>query len=290
MQQKTPSRVQLITDGTAILPPLLLRKLNIISLPIEARIGRRSYFYDQRTPGHIDLLREAAQTREPIEIIAPSADDFRAVFHRVLYRTNRMLVILSSRHLSPTVENAHLAALDFMGRCDIMILDSQTISVGLGLMVEYAGQLLQQGDLPLAEVVRRVRGMIPHTYVVLISHTLDYLYRSKKLSAMQAILGSMLNIHPFLEIEEGKILPLEKSRTPEKAVDKLLEFAGEFMQIEKLSILQNSDEPTREVLSLKSRLQSLFPALDFPIITYDPIIASHIGPEGLGLVIYEGLK
>ncbi len=290
MLQRKPTRVQLITDGTAIISPLRLRELNIISLPIEARIGNRSYFYDQRTPGHIDLLRDAAKSREPVEIIAPSADDFRAVFHRVLYRTNKMLVILSSRHLSPAVENAHLAALDFMGRCDIMILDSQTISVGLGLMVEYAGQLLQSDDLPLSEVVRRVRGMIPHTYVVMITHTLDYLYRSRKLSAMQAILGSMLNIHPFLEIEEGQILPLEKSRTPEKAVDKLLEFAGEFMHIQTLSILQNSDEPTKEALSLQSRLQSIFPTIACPIVTYDPIITSHIGPEGLGLVIYEGLK
>lgn len=281
--------IQLITDGTAYLSAARLRELGIISLPIVAQANGRNFMYDQQTDGHIDLLAELERSRSPVEIIGPSPDDFRAVFERTLYRTNRMLLILSSSHLSPVMRNARIAARDFMGRCDITALDSQTISVGLGLLVEKAGELLQQGDLPLPDVVKLIRGMIPRIYVVMISHTLDYIYNSGKLSAMQAILGAMLKIHPFLVIEDGDIIPQEKSRKPERALDKLVEFASEFSRISQLVIFQSGAQPTEEALLLKTRLEQIMPNRDFPIITYDPILASHIGPEGAGMVIYEGV-
>jgi DegV family protein with EDD domain len=283
------SQIQLITDGTAFLPVGRLRELGVTVLPIVARAGDETFMYDQLTPGHVALLETLRASRNPVEIVGPSCDDFRAVFERSLYRTNQMLVILSSGRLSPVLRNARVAARDFMGRCDITIMDSQTVSVGLGLLVERAGELLQRGDLPLAEVVRRIRGMIPRIYVVMVSHTLDYIYRSGKLTASQAILGSMLKIHPFIEIEDGDVIPLEKSRRPERAIDKLVEFASEFARINKLVIFQAQREADAEALELLDRLSQIAPALDIPSIVYDPIIASHIGPEGLGLVVYEGV-
>lgn len=283
------NHIQLITDGTAYLPTSRLRELGIISLPIVARAGNKTFMYDQQTPGHIELLQALRTTRDPIEIVGPSPDDFRAVFERTLYRTNKMLVVLSSRHLSPVVRNARIAARDFMGRCDITILDSQTISVGLGVLVEKAGELLQTETLPLPEVVRCVRGMIPRIYVVMVSHTLDYVYHSGKLSAMQAILGAMLKIHPFLVIEEGDIIPQEKSRKPDKALDKLVEFASEFSRIQKMVIFQSHAEPAEETVYLRARLEQVVPNRELSVITYDPILASHIGPDGVGLVIYEGV-
>ncbi|MFN2283929.1 MAG: DegV family protein [Anaerolineae bacterium] len=281
--------IQLITDGTAYLSAARLRELGVIALPVVAQANGRHFMYDQQTEGHIDLLTELEQSRSPVEIVGPSPDDFRAVFERTLYRTNRMLLILSSSHLSPVMRNARIAARDFMGRCDITVLDSQTMSVGLGLLVERAGELLQQGDLPLSDVVKRIRGMIPRIYVVMITHTLDYIYNSGKLSAMQALLGAMLKIHPFLVIEDGDIIPQEKSRKPERALDKLVEFASEFSRINQLVIFQSDAQPTEESLLLKTRLEQIMPNHDFPIITYDPILASHIGPEGVGMVIYEGV-
>ena len=130
------SNIQLITDGTAFLPTERLRELDVTVLPIVAEAEGKTFFYDQQTPGNADLLRELERSRSDVHIVGPSPDDFRAVFERSLYRTNRMLVLLSSRHLSPVVRNARIAARDFMGRCDITILDSQTILVGLGLLVE----------------------------------------------------------------------------------------------------------------------------------------------------------
>ena len=54
-------------------------------------------------------------------------------------------------------------------------------------------------------------------------------------------------------------------------------------------IYQSRAEPTDETLTLSSRLEQIVHTDDFPIVAYDPILASHIGPECLGMVIYEGL-
>ncbi len=83
--------------------------------------------------------------------------------------------------------------------------------------------------------------------------------------------------------------PLEKSRAPEKALDKLVEFASEFTHIQKLVIFQSAgEELIEEAVTLRNRLEQTLEQHDFPTITYDPIVASHIGPDGLGMVIYEG--
>lgn len=283
------NHTQLITDGTAYLPIARLRDLGVIALPVVAELEGQHYMYDQQTFEHVTLLDQMRVARKPVHIIGPSADDFRAVFERTLYRTNKMLVILSSSHLSSITQNAHIAARDFMGRCDITILDSQTISVGLGLLVKRAGELLKEGRLSQAEIVKQIRGMIPRIYVVMISHTQDYIYRSGKLSAMQVILGSMLKTHPFLVIEDGDLIPQEKSRKPERALDKLIEFASEFTHIQEMLIFQSTAAPTDEALTLHGRLEQILHANNFPIVAYDPVLASHIGPEGLGMVIYEGL-
>lgn len=285
------NRVQLITDGTANLPPERLLDLGVICLPIVAQTGDRSFIYDQQANGHIALLEEMGKSRQPVQIVGPSPDDFRAVFERTLYRTNKMLLILSSGRLSPIVHNARVAARDFMGRCDITILDSQTLSVGLGLLVEQAGVLLREGTLPLPAIVRHLRGMIPHIYVVMITHTLEYLYRSKKVTSMQAILGAMLDIHPYLVIEEGEIQPLEKSRSASKALDKLVEFASEFSRVQEMIVFQSGSEQTQEeAQELREELEQLLPGREVPVITYDPVIASHIGPDGVGLIVYEGRR
>ncbi len=89
----------------------------------------------------------------------------------------------------------------------------------------------------------------------------------------------MLKIHPFVEIEDGDMIPLEKSRRPERAIDRLVEFASEFSRINKLVIFLGQEAPDEEAMDLKDRLLQIAPGLDIPFIVYDPIIASHIGPE-----------
>jgi fatty acid-binding protein DegV len=98
----------------------------------------------------------------------------------------------------------------------------------------------------------------------------------------------MLDIKPFLAIEEGRIIPMEKVRSPERAIDKLAEFANEFSDVEQIAILQSTPYPTDETKMLRDRLGIVASNREYPVLLYGPLLASHLGPDGMGLMVYEG--
>jgi DegV family protein with EDD domain len=135
-----------------------------------------------------------------------------------------------------------------------------------------------------------VRGMIPHIYAVFFVDTLDYLEHSGLIGKSQSILGTMLGIKPFLAIEEGEIIPIEKVRSRDKAIDKLAEFASEFSNIARGVILQSSKTPTEDTHLLLEQLEIACPGLRFPVTRYGPALACQLGPDSMGVFIYEGLS
>ena len=285
------SRVYVVTDSTATIEPAVAKRLDVTVIPLTVRIDH------QRTPAHDykdgedldheELLLRMAHDRIRPSIVGPTAEQFRQVYSRLARRTDQIISLHSSASLSLIYREAQIAAREFLGRCDIIVMDSETLSLGLGILVQEAAQLAKK-SVPLSEVMRHIRGIIPRIYVVLITDTLDYMEHSKLISPAQAILGTMLGIKPFLAIEEGKLIPLEKVRSPERAIDKLAEFANEFSTIEQMVILQNTPYPTEETRMLQERLALIAPGKEHPTLLYGPLLASHIGPDGMGLMVYEG--
>jgi fatty acid-binding protein DegV len=80
---------------------------------------------------------------------------------------------------------------------------------------------------------------------------------------------------------------MEKVRSRERAIDKLVEFASEFSYIERIAILQSTPYPTEQTKMLQERLEPIVTGHEFPILLYGPLLASHIGPDGMGLIVYE---
>lgn len=282
-------QVRIVTDGDAYLDPRWARTLDITVVPLRVQVGEEVY-QDKDGSRNEAVLARMAQERVRPMVVGPTVEDFQRVYARLIRTTDTILSIHSSGQLSPIVQNARLAATAFLGRCDITVLDSQTTSLGLGILVREAARMAQAG-YPMAHILRHLRGMIPRIYFVMVTDTLDYLERSGRISASQRILGTMLGIKPFLMMEEGDIIPAEKVRSREKGLDKLVEFIGEFPQVEEIAILQPVSYPTDETVLLQERLSGLFPSLTpVPILVYGPVLASHVGPDGLGLVVYEGME
>jgi DegV family protein with EDD domain len=219
-------------------------------------------------------------------ISPPSVRTFEQVYADLHTRTDEILSIHISGHLSQTLNHAERGAESLLGRCSIMVIDSMTTSLGLGILAKAAAQAAHEGA-DLDEVVRLVRGMIPHIYTVLYVDQMDYLERGNRIGRAQAVLGTMLNVKPLLFVEDGEIIPLEKVRTHEKAIEKLFEFVAEFSELEQAAIVQRNPSPTEETNMLLERLEQLFPDMEFPLIQYGPVLASHIGPSAMGVVVYE---
>lgn len=280
------SRVYIVTDSAATIEPAVAEQFDITIVPLTVRIDGQD-FQDGADLDHEELLLRMAHDRIRPSIVGPTADQFRRVYSRLTRRTDQIISLHSSANLSLVCREAQKAADEFLGRCDIVIMDSETLSLGLGILVQEAARLAKE-SIPLSRIMRQIRGIIRRIYIVLITDTLDYLEHSQLISPTQAILGTMLGIKPFMALEEGEIMPMEKVRSHDRAIDKLAEFANEFSNIEQIAILQSTLYPTAETKMLQERLELIAPGHEFPILLYGPLLASYIGPDGMGLMVYEG--
>jgi DegV family protein with EDD domain len=216
----------------------------------------------------------------------PSQEAFTQLYSQLRYETDQILSIHTSSLITPAVDNAYAASQQFLGRCDIQIIDSQSISVGLGFLVQAAADAAAQGH-DFEAVVRIVRGLIPRLYTIFSVDDLAYLEHNKMVNRSQAILGNMLGIIALLTIEDGKIIPMEKVRTRTRSIEKMVEFSSEFASVDQIAILHNSMRSLDECRTLKDRLHSLYRGVPISISEYGPSVATYIGPKSVGVVVLE---
>ena len=210
--------VRVVTDSTAHLAPDVVRALNISIVPHHILIDGREYLDGVDLP-ESDFSCLVYEQGQDASTQPPTVEEFYAVYRDLNQDSSEIVSIHVSEVLSDTVKNARQAAGMLLGRCKTVVIDSQTLSMGLGILVETAARAAAAGQ-SLDEIVRTVRGLVPQIYIVFFSENLEYLERGGRIGHAQALLGTMLGIRPFLTLEEGEIRPMEKVRTREEALEK----------------------------------------------------------------------
>ncbi len=278
-------RVRVVTDSTAELSPDTAEELGITVIPLNIHLGSER-FRDGVDIDDEEFFRRLKSSDSLPFTTPPPLELFEDMYRSVGSETDDMISIHISAKLSRTVQLAKEAATSLIGQRRIAVVDSLTTSLALRLLVLSANAVSNQGA-SLEEVVRVVRAMIPHVYLVFFVENLEYLERGERIGKAEALLGTMLSIKPLLIIEDGEILPLEKVRTRSGGMDKLYEFVTEFPHLEKIAILRGANvmSPT----DLLDRLRAAYPDKDIDVITYGPVLATHLGPEAIGVFVYEGL-
>lgn len=281
------ARVRIVTDSAARFEdPRFVKDYNVTVVPLNVHFGR------EVLKDGVDIDAEGMLRRmERIDVVprvtAPPVSAFEEVYHDLCRVTDQIVVITHSDKFTDTYANAQTARGSLLGRCEIVVIDSQTSSAGLGYLVEEAAHVASL-DKPIDDVIRAVRGAIVRLYSVFYVNTLDYVLRAGLIGETQAALGTMLEIKPILTIEDGRLITMEKARTHAQAIDKMIEFVTEFTSIERLCILQNTPRITDHTRMLQDRLALEFSRLQTPVIVYGPLTASQLGPEAMGLAILEG--
>ena len=284
------ANARIVTDVTAFLEPELVAKLQITVLPLTIKHGNETFRISSRQTWDKFFEHMADSPAQSAEITTP-LDAFQKAFGQLNRETEEILVIPSSGRLSDVYAQAQKAARAFLGRCRIQVMDSMSVSWGLGFLVQAAAEAAAEGQ-PLDTIVRLVRGMLPHIYLVFSSDRLDYLERGGRVGPAQALLGTMLHIKPILLVEDGELVPVEKVRTREMALEKLADFVAEFAAIQQVVILRSplvGGDDSPQIEELREHLSLALPNQVVPIVEYDPILACHLGPEALGVVVYEGV-
>jgi len=230
------SRVHIVTDSTVqFCTPGFAEDHAFTVVPLTYHFAQA----DQRADSDLtteQLFQRMAAGDPPPVVTPPAVEQFAAAYVEAARRTDSIISIHVSSKLSATVRQAQAGSEAVKGRCKVEVIDSLSISAGLGALVEIAVLAAEQGA-SLEEVVRQVRSAVQRLYAVFFVETLSYLAKAGKADKAQAFLAEMLNIKPFLSLEEGELAPMEKTRNRMQALEKIIEFVTEFTDIRYLAIL-----------------------------------------------------
>jgi DegV family protein with EDD domain len=282
-------RVRVVTDSTADLNADLMRALDVTVIPLIVRFGQQEYRDRVTLTEDAFLAHLKAQPRVFPETIAPSVEEFEALYASLALTTDSILSIHLSGRLGATCLNASEAKDRYTIRdvCKVVVIDSHLTSLGLGFVVAETAKAALAGR-SLDESARLARAMLPQTHVLFFVDTLDYLQQGGRISKIQALVGSVINVKPLLRLDDGEIILMEKVRTRAKALERLFEFVADFPRVEALGIVYSTTP--NEANNLAKRLESLVPHDRVTITRYGPGLATHLGPGALGVIVYEGLE
>ena len=277
--------VRIVTDSSAHLTRDEIAKLNIEVVPMRLHLGRRTYIEGVDIAADT-YFRKVGDFKALPRSQPPTLQEFIDVYHRLSRESDQIISIHLSSRLSETHNIARAAAATLRGHTQIVVIDSETIGRGLGMVVRCAAEAIASGA-DLNEVSRVVRGVIPSIYFSFFIDDLTYPERDQRIRRSQAILGSMFHIKPLLEIREGNLVVMEKVRTQLDVIEKLFTFISEFAYLKEIALLQHN--ATQDATVLLERLEAAYPNLPIFTDSYNPTLATFIGPSALGVVVREDI-
>ena len=280
-------KVRIVTDSSVRFEnSKIVDQRGISIVPLSIRFDQLAYQENIDISDEEVIQRMRLQNMPP-QITAPTPGEFEAVYQRLSKTTDQICVLVSSQQFTDAFRNAQSARGSLLGRCDIAVIDSLTTSAGLGYLVERVAEAAETSQ-SLEEVVRVARSTIPRVYSIYYVDSLEYVEQADLLGKTQSILGTMLELKPILTIEDGGLIVMEKARTHSQAIDKLIEFVSEFTEIDRIAILQNTLRTTDRTRMLQDRLALEFAGLQAPLMLYEPLIGSYLGPDAMGVAVLEG--
>jgi len=272
------NRVHIVTDSTACLPPHIASELDIAVVPAFINFGTESYRDGVDLTAEEFYAKLAASPTLPTTAVPPPGV-FEETYRR-LGQTSRHIVSIHLPAKLSGMLNSAMTAARALPDLDIVLIDSQTLSMALGWLTIIAARAAREG-CSADEVTARVNATIPRSRLLAVLDTLEYLRRGGRVSLPQAFLGTLLDIKPILEVRDGSIHPLEKARTRRRAIERVVELATAMAPFDELAALHtNAPERAEEV---KSRLAAFHPPDRILVVEAGPILGTHVGPGGVGM-------
>ncbi len=176
------------------------------------------------------------------------------------------------------MESAELAARETDG--DVRVVDSRSVTAGLGMMVLAAAEAAA-GGAGADEIVGLMEAMRERTRVFGAIDTMENLKKGGRIGNAQALLGSLLAIKPLIDISSGVVEEAGRQRTRKKSLawlrDKVAEFADE---IETMSVMHAQADDIDDLVGM---LSPLVDPSATRVGVIGPVVASHGGPGVIGL-------
>ncbi|QIW19214.1 DegV family protein [Bacillus thuringiensis] len=272
--------VKIITDSAADLPVELLQAYDIDLIPLRVYDEAETEYLDGVTLESVTLLqkmREGAVYRTSL----PSLETFQEKFVSYAKEGNPCIYLAFSSELSGTYQSSVLIkeeVKETYANLDLEIIDTKCASLGQGLVVLEAAKMAKDGASK-EDILKRVDFLMNHMEHIFTVADLQYLVRGGRLSKVAGFIGGLLNIKPILNVEEGKLVPLEKVRGKKKVLGRIvdiMEERGKDLKGQTIAMTHGDDLETAE--ALKALITERFGCEVFIVNTIGAAIGAHTGP------------
>ncbi|AYF06942.1 MULTISPECIES: DegV family protein [Bacillus] len=272
--------VKIITDSAADLPVELLQAYDIDLIPLRVYDEAETEYLDGVTLESVTLLqkmREGAVYRTSL----PSLETFQEKFVSYAKEGNPCIYLAFSSELSGTYQSSVVIkeeVKETYADLDLEIIDTKCASLGQGLVVLEAAKMAKDGASK-EDILKRVDFLMNHIEHIFTVADLQYLVRGGRLSKVAGFIGGLLNIKPILNVQEGKLVPLEKVRGKKKVLSRIvdiMEERGKDLKGQTIAMTHGDDLETAE--ALKALITERFGCEVFIVNTIGAAIGAHTGP------------
>lgn len=177
-----------------------------------------------------------------------------------------------SSRLSKIVEHATIAR-DHLSPGAIDVIDSLQAGIGMWPAVIRAAQLARMGA-PLSVIHETTLSILARTRLYALVESLEQLRRNGRIGRARELIGTLLDAHPIITVEQGEVTPIETVRTRARGLARLRELVENAGELETLLICGASVE---SIGQLENALAGTYRGI-IQKTWLGPAIGSNTGP------------
>jgi DegV family protein with EDD domain len=276
--------VRVVTDSACDLPVARAEELGIEIVPLTIRFGSQE-FVDRVELTNEQFWQKVATSDVLPETAAPSAGAFEETFRRLADEGADGIVCINlSSRLSATMQSAQLAAKALKGTVPVEVVDSLSVSMGLGLQCINAVKLASEGA-DVDRIARAAEDLALRTRLYGTLDTLEHLKRGGRIGAAQALLGGMLSVKPVIEVRDGEVAEAGKVRTRSKSLALLADKVAQAKDPTQVFVF---DAQAPDIDDLIKLLEPNVSRDEIEFGTIGPVIGTHAGPRTIGVGWVDG--
>ncbi len=276
----------IITDSASDVPKWLAEKYKLHVIPTPVVINETDYFDGETIMPEefYDILRSGTE----VKTYHINAFMFRKNFEPYAKNGDDLIYICFSTGIAGTFNAANLAKTELLEEYpefDLTIIDSKCASLGFGLVVEKALQMVER-QIPKQTIIEAIQFYCDNMEHIFTVETLEYLYKGGRLSRTSAIAGGLLDIKPIIEIDDnGALVAIEKVRGRMRSIKRLVEIVGERgvdLANQTIGLVHGDDEET--IHAVREMLIEKYGCRNFIESFVGCAIGAHTGPGIIGII------
>lgn len=272
--------VRVVTDSACDLQDETLTELGIGLVPLRIRFGGEE-LVDRVELTTKEFWARCATSHELPSTSAPSPGQFQEAFEAMAAAgADGVVCVNLSSKMSATIESARQAARALEGRFPVRVVDSLTVTLGLGLVVTEAARVAATGA-DLDAVARAAEDAVSKIKLYGAIDTLENLKKGGRIGGARALLGSMLSIKPVIEVRDGLVEQESRQRTRSRSLSYLADKARAAGPVSRLAVFSADAPDLDEFLSLLEGIRPLEGSILFGDV--GPVIGSHSGRGAIGV-------